>query len=64
MKILCSKKGDEEDMQAIEKKFPELNLNIKKLWSKADKFKTNKDGVILLNRSNPQHRDWYNDDSE
>ncbi|KIU04532.1 hypothetical protein ACFVIX_06155 [Bacillus subtilis] len=51
-------------MQAIEKKFPELNLNIKKLWSKADKFKTNKDGVILLNRSNPQHRDWYNDDSK
>ncbi|KRT87128.1 MULTISPECIES: hypothetical protein [Bacillus] len=60
---MCNKKGDEENMQALEKKFPELKLDTKKLWAKAEKLKSNKDGIILLNRTNPEHRDWFNDDS-
>ncbi|MEK5100407.1 MULTISPECIES: hypothetical protein [Bacillus] len=48
-------------MQTLEKAFPQLKLDRQKVWSTAEKLKSNKDGVILLDRSNPDHRNWYND---
>ncbi|MFE6140108.1 hypothetical protein ACFVRA_23220 [Bacillus subtilis] len=48
-------------MQTLEKAFPQLKIDRQKVWTSADKLKSNKDGVILLDRSNPEHRDWYNE---
>ncbi|WP_224989042.1 hypothetical protein [Bacillus amyloliquefaciens] len=48
-------------MQNPEKVFSNLKLDRQKVWSTADKLKSNKDGVILLDRSNPEHRAWYNE---
>ena len=49
------------EMQNLEKVFSNLKLDRQKVWSTADKLKSNKDGVILLDRSNPEHRAWYNE---
>ncbi|WGD89569.1 hypothetical protein P5611_021565 (plasmid) [Bacillus subtilis] len=49
------------DMQTLEKAFPQLKIDRQKVWVSADNLKSNKDGVILLDRSNPEHRAWYNE---
>lgn len=38
-----------------------LKLNREKLRGKIETLKTNKEGTILLNKKNEQHRDWYED---
>ncbi len=48
-------------MKTLEKMFTNLKLDRQKFWSTADNLKSNKDGVILLDRSNPEHRAWYNE---
>jgi hypothetical protein len=48
-------------MSTLEKVFQQLKLDRQKVWFTAEKLKSNKDGVILLDRSNPDHRDWYNE---
>ncbi|MEC0314719.1 hypothetical protein P8797_17335 [Bacillus subtilis] len=48
-------------MQTLEKAFPQLKIDRQKVWASADKLKSNKHGVILLDRSNSDHRDWYNE---
>lgn len=52
------------EMQNLEKVFSNLKLDRQKVWSTAEKLKSNKDGVVLLDRSNPEHRAWYNNSSK
>lgn len=50
---------------ALAKKVEEFNrLNFDKLRAKAQKVERDENGVILLDRNNPLHREWYEEDEE
>lgn len=50
---------------ALAKKVEEFNrLNFDKLRAKAQKVERDENGVILLDRNNPLHREWYERDAE
>lgn len=50
---------------ALAKKIEELNrLNFDKLCAKTQKVEIDENGVILLDRNNPLHREWYEEDEE
>ncbi|WP_185805319.1 hypothetical protein [Bacillus canaveralius] len=51
-------------MQAVQKRFPKLQLDIDKLRANAETLKVNKEGVIMLDRNNPTHRDWFEDNKQ
>jgi len=36
------------------------NFNIKKLKEKSVRLETSKDGKVILDKRNPNHREWYN----
>jgi len=57
-----NKKGEEKDMNAILKKSNlELQDKLNRISSKAPKLNT-KNGMIELNRNNPQHKEWFDID--
>jgi hypothetical protein len=50
---------------ALAKKVEEFNrLKFDKLRAKTQKVKRDENGVILLDRNNPLHREWYEEDEE
>ncbi|SOC43601.1 hypothetical protein [Salinicoccus kekensis] len=36
------------------------NFNIEKLKERAVRLETTKDGKVILDKRNPNHREWYN----
>jgi len=56
---------DEEMSPALAKKVEDFNrLNFDKLRAKAQKIDRDENGVILLDRNNPMHSEWYEEDEE
>lgn len=56
---------EEKDMATVlEKQYQELKLNAEKLRLRAEILKVDKDGAIVLDRNNPDHRQWFEDDEK
>jgi hypothetical protein len=54
---------EEQDMATVlEKEYQELKLRADKLRLRAEVLKVDEDGAIVLDRNNPDHRRWFEDE--
>lgn len=52
------REGDEDVSTILER----ARLDVKKLKARAETLKTDENGAVLLNRGNPDHVEWFEDD--
>ena len=65
---MCQSKEDKEMSNILERcvdKGTETNRPLfEKLSARGQQAKFSDDGVLLLDRNNPSHREWYYEDNE
>ncbi|TDY42138.1 hypothetical protein C7445_11810 [Alicyclobacillus sacchari] len=57
-----TKEGSEMPQTLAEKISNFNQSNFDALWAKAQKLERDENGVLLLDRDNPLHREWYEEE--
>lgn len=56
--------GEKDMSSVLERQYKELKVNVERLRSHAIELDTDKDGNVVLDRDNPDHREFFGEDEE